>query len=142
MAEELTHEQQDFVRAIRDFCAREITDERLRSLTNDFEDMHSDEVAKQMADLGWYGLTIDEDYGGSGGTFLDATLFLEETARGQIPVGAYGVTLIVVGALNRFGSEEQKGELLGAVARGGVLAIAMSEPEAGSDVGALKTRAR
>jgi isovaleryl-CoA dehydrogenase len=82
MAEDLTHEQEDFVRAIRDFCAREITDARLRELTDDFEDMHSDEVAKQMAELGWYGLTIDEEYGGSGGTFLDAALFLEETSRG------------------------------------------------------------
>ena len=142
MAEALTHEQEDFVRAIRDFCAREITDERLRELTGDFEDMHSDEVAKQMADLGWYGLCIDEQYGGSGGTFLDAALFLEETARGRAPLGGYAVTLIVVGALNRFGTEEQKRDLLGRVAGGGGLAIAMSEPDSGSDVASLKTRAR
>ena len=61
-----------------------------------------------MAGLGWYGLQIPEEYGGSGGSFFDAALFLEETARGQAPIGAYGVTLIVVGALNRFGTEEQK----------------------------------
>ncbi len=91
-----------------------------------------------MAELGWYGLQIDEEYGGSGGSFLDATLFLEETARGQIPVGAYGVTLIVVGALNRFGTEEQKRDLLGRVVKGGTLAIAMSEPESGSDVAASR----
>ena len=78
-----------------------------------------DEAAARMGELGWYGLTIDESYGGSGGTFLDATLFLEETARGQVPVAAYGVTLIVVGALNRFGTEEQKGDLLGRVTEGG-----------------------
>ena len=60
------------------------------------------------------GALIDEEYGGSGGSFLDATLFLEEIARGQIPVGGYGVTLIVVGALNKFGTDEQKQELLGA----------------------------
>jgi alkylation response protein AidB-like acyl-CoA dehydrogenase len=95
-----------------------------------------------MGELGWYGLQIPEEYGGSGGSFLDATLFLEETARGQIPVAAYGVTLIVVGALNRFGTEEQKRDLFGRVVRGGTLAIAMSEPDAGSDVAALKTRAR
>ena len=138
----LTDEQRDFVRAIRDFCARELPAERLRELTNDYEDMHSDAIARQMAELGWYGLTIDERYGGSGGTFLDAVLFLEETSRGRAPLGAYAVTLIVVGALNRFGSEEQKRDLLGRVARGGGLAIAMSEPDAGSDVASLKTRAR
>jgi alkylation response protein AidB-like acyl-CoA dehydrogenase len=59
-----------------------------------------------------------------------------------VPVAGYGVTLIVVGALNKFGTEEQKRELLGNVARGGVLAIAMSEPDSGSDVASLKTRAR
>ena len=46
------------------------------------------------------------------------TLFLEETARNEIPVAGYGVTLIVVGALNRFGSEEQKADLLAARDRG------------------------
>jgi isovaleryl-CoA dehydrogenase len=69
-------------------------------------------------------------------------LFLEETAHGRVPIGAYGVTLIVVGALNRFGTEEQKHDLLGRVAAGGSLAIAMSEPDSGSDVASLKTRAR
>ncbi|MEA2379624.1 MAG: hypothetical protein QOD13_3531, partial [Thermoleophilaceae bacterium] len=130
----LTHEQEAFVEAIRDFAARE-TIERP-------EDGHSDEVAARLGKLGWYGLQIPEEYGGSGGSFLDATLFLEETARGRIPVAGYGVTLIVVGALNRFGTEEQKRDLFGRVAAGGTLAIAMSEPEAGSDVAALKTRAR
>jgi alkylation response protein AidB-like acyl-CoA dehydrogenase len=137
----LTDEQRDFVDAVRDYCDRELGPERLRELTDGFGDLHNADVARQMAELGWYGLTIDERYGGSGGSFSDAVLFLEETARGQAPIGAYGVTLIVVGALNRFGSEEQKGDLLGRVAAGGTLAIAMSEPEAGSDVAALKTSA-
>jgi isovaleryl-CoA dehydrogenase len=131
----LSDEQRAFVEAIRDFAARE-------RWTVPERDHHSEEVAAKMAELGWYGLTIDEEYGGSGGSFLDATLFLEETTRGEIPIGAYGVTLIVVGALNRFGTEEQKRQLLGRVVRGGTLAIAMSEPEAGSDVAGLKTRAR
>jgi alkylation response protein AidB-like acyl-CoA dehydrogenase len=135
----LSDEQQDFVRALRDFAAKEVTPE-LRERFED--DHHSDELARRLAELGWWSLTIDEEYGGSGGQFFDAVLFLEEVARGQIPVAAYGVTLIVVGALNRFGTEEQKQELLGSVSRGEVLAIAMSEPEAGSDVASLKTRAR
>ena len=129
----LTSEQQDFVEAIRDFASRE---------SFDGEDPHSDQVAAQMGELGWYGLQIPEEYGGSGGSFLDATLFLEETARGRIPVAAYGVTLIVVGALNRFGTEEQKSAFFELVAGGGTLAIAMSEPDAGSDVANLKTKAR
>jgi alkylation response protein AidB-like acyl-CoA dehydrogenase len=137
----LSEEQRDFVDALRDYCDRELGPERLRELTQGFDDLHNADVARQLAKLGWYGLTIDEEYGGSGGTFTDAVLFLEETARGQAPIGAYGVTLIVVGALNRFGTEEQKRDLLGRVATGGALAIAMSEPEAGSDVAALQARA-
>ncbi len=130
------------MRSIREFCARECTPEKLAALTDGGRDPHSHELAEKMAGLGWYGLQIPEEYGGSGGSFFDAALFLEETARGQAPIGAYGVTLIVVGALNRFGTEEQKKDLLGRVAAGGTLAIAMSEPDAGSDVAALKCRAR
>ena len=97
----LTNEQRDFVQAIRDFAGREKFDIPP-------EDHHSDEAAARLAELGWYGLQIAEEYGGSGGSFLDATLFLEEFTRGQIPVAGYGVTLIVVGALNRFGTEERE----------------------------------
>ena len=139
---DLSPEQQDFVAAIRDFCARELTPERLAALTEGFSELHNDALAARMAELGWYGLTIPEEHGGSGGSFFDAVLFLEETARGQAPIGGYGVTLIVVGALNRFGDDEQRRELLTRVAKGGALAIAMSEPDAGSDVAALKCRAR
>jgi alkylation response protein AidB-like acyl-CoA dehydrogenase len=135
----LSHEQQDFVRALRDFASKEVGPELREQFENDH---HSAELAKKLADLGWWSLTIDEEYGGSGGQFFDAVLFLEEIARGQVPVAGYGVTLIVVGALNKFGTEEQKQELLGSVSKGGVLAIAMSEPESGSDVASLKTRAR
>ena len=131
----LTDEQTDFVDAIRDFAERE-------KFEMPEDDHHSDEVAAKMAELGWYGLQIDEQYGGSGGSFLDACLFLEEVARGQIPIGGYGVTLIVVGALNKFGTEEQKAEHLGHVTKGGTLAIAMSEPDSGSDVASLKCKAR
>jgi isovaleryl-CoA dehydrogenase len=138
----LTDEQQDFVRSIRDFAERELAGDRLAELTDNFEDMHSHALAGKMAELGWYGLTIDEEYGGSGGSFFDAALFLEEVARGRLPIGAYDVTLIVTGALNRFGTEDQKRDLLGRVSRGGTLAIAMSEPDSGSDVASLKTTAR
>jgi len=138
----LTDEQRDFVASVRDFCARECGPAQLDALTDGGRDPHNHEVAARMAELGWYGLEIDERYGGSGASFLDATLFLEEIAHGQAPIGAYGVTLICVGALNRFGSEDQKRDLLGRVAAGGTLAIAMSEPDAGSDVAALKCRAR
>jgi len=136
----LTHEQTDFVAAIRDFCARECgTREQRERLTDSYKDQHSAEIYKKMAELGWLGVTIPETYGGSGGSMLDACLFMEETSRGLAPIGGYSTTLIVAGATSRFGNEEQKAEILGGIARGAVEAIAMTEPESGSDVGSLTT---
>ncbi len=59
----------------------------------------------------------------------------------MIPIGIVGVSMITAGAVGRFGSDELKRELLGGIVRGRPEAIAMSEPEAGSDVGALSCRA-
>ncbi|HET9591962.1 MAG TPA: acyl-CoA dehydrogenase family protein [Solirubrobacterales bacterium] len=138
----LSDEQKDFVDAIRDFCDRECgTPDQRERLTDGYREHHNFEIYKQMADLGWLGVTIPEQYGGSGGSMLDACLFMEETSRGLAPIGGYATTLIVAGATQRFGSEAQKEEILGGIASGSVEAIAMTEPEAGSDVGALSCKA-
>jgi alkylation response protein AidB-like acyl-CoA dehydrogenase len=138
----LSDEQEDFVDSIRRFCERECgTAEQRERLTDGYREHHSFEIYRRMAGLGWLGITIPEEYGGSGGSMLDACLFMEETSRGLAPIGGYATTLIVAGATRRFGSEEQKREILGGIAGGSVEAIAMTEPEAGSDVGALTTSA-
>ena len=139
----LTDEQHDFVAAIRDFCQRECgSAEQRERLTNGYTEAHSAELYKQMAALGWLGVTIPEQYGGSDGSMLDACLFMEETSRGLAPIGGYATTLIVAGATRRFGSEGQKQQILGGIAGGAVEAIAMTEPEAGSVVGSLSTEAK
>ncbi len=138
----LTDEQQDFVAAIRDFCDRECgTQDQRERLTGGYSEHHNFEIYGKMAELGWLGVGIDEAYGGSGGGMLEACLFMEETSRGLAPISAYATTLIVAGATQRFGSEEQKAEILGGIATGSAEAIAMTEPEAGSDVGALSCKA-
>jgi isovaleryl-CoA dehydrogenase len=138
----LTDEQRDFVAAIRDFCRRECgTAEQRERLTEGYTEAHSAELYSKIADLGWLGVAIPETYGGTGGGMLDACLFMEETSRGLAPIGGYATTLIVAGATQRFGTPEQKSEILGGISRGAVEAIAMTEPEAGSDVGSLKTAA-
>ena len=138
----LTDEQRDFVSAIRDFCEREAgTQEKREELTKNHTELHNQELYKQMAELGWLGLTIPEEYGGAGGTMLDACLFMEETSRGMAPIGGYATTLIVAGATKRFGTDEQKQKILGGISKGSVEAIAMTEPESGSDVGSLSTEA-
>ncbi len=138
----LSDAQSDFVDAIRNFCRRECgTQEQREKLTNGYGEAHNDGLYRKMAELGWLGVTIPEDLGGSGGGMLEACLFMEETSRGLAPVGGYATTLIVAGATQRFGTEEQKRDVLGGIARGEVEAIAMTEPEAGSDVGSLTTSA-
>jgi isovaleryl-CoA dehydrogenase len=138
----LSDEQKDFVDALRDFCDRECgTADQRERLTDGYREHHNFEIYNQMAELGWLGVTIPEQYGGSGGTMLDACLFMEETSRGLAPIGGYATTLIVAGATQRFGTEAQKEEILGGIASGSVEAIAMTEPEAGSDVGALTCKA-
>ena len=137
-----TDEQRDFAAAIRDFAQRECgTSEQRERLTQGYTEFHNQEIYEKLAGLGWLGVSIDEEYGGSGGGMVDACIFLEETLRGLVPIAGYGVSLIVAGAYERFGNEEQKQEILGGITRGRVEAIAMSEPEAGSDVGNLSCKA-
>src|SRR5438067_5846859 len=139
---ELSDEQQAFVEAIRDFAHREVgTREQLDALTGGGEHAHNRELNRRIADLGWAGVSIPEEYGGGGGGAVDMCLLLEETSRGNLPLSSLSVTYIVAGAYERFGTEEQKQEILSGIAGGGVEAIAMSEPGAGSDVGSLACRA-
>ncbi len=138
----LSDEQRAFVEAIRDFAQRECgTREQRDALTDNGHEPHNQQLYERIADLGWPGVCIPEQYGGSGGGAVDMCLMLDETARGQIPMAFVGVTMITAGALQRFGSDELKEEVLGGIVRGRVECIAMSEPEAGSDVGNLSCRA-
>ena len=138
----LSDEQKDFVDAIRDFCDRECgTPDQRERLTDGYREHHNVDIYQQMAELGWLGVTIPEQYGGSGGTMLDACLFMEETSRGLAPIGGYATTLIVAGAAQRFAPVAQTEETRGGIAPGSVAACAIPEPEAGSDVGALACKA-
>ena len=112
----LTDEQRDFQAAIRDFCRARVRDpEQRERLTNGYTELHNQEIYEKLAELGWLGVSIDEAYGGSGGGMVDACIFLEETMRGLVPIAGYGVSLIVAGAYERFGTEEQKQEILGGI---------------------------
>ena len=138
----LTDEQRAFVETIRDFARRECgTREQRDALTDNGREPHNQEMYERIADLGWLGVAIDEAYGGSGGGATDMCLLCEEFARGQIPMGFFPVSMITAGAVDRFGSDALKQELLSGIVHGRVEAIAMSEPEAGSDVGNLSCRA-
>lgn len=138
----LTEEQTALATAIGEFCRREVgSKERRDELTDGGRHAHSDELYRKMAELGWVGIAAPEAYGGAGQGMRELLVFLEETAYGQAPIAGFGTTAITAAAIEKFGTEDQKQELLGGMCRGNVLAISMSELEAGSDVGGLKCKA-
>jgi alkylation response protein AidB-like acyl-CoA dehydrogenase len=138
-----TDERAAFVEAIRDFCARECGSRAQRdALTGaDHLDTHSQPLYEKLAELGWVGCGLPEEYGGAGGSVTDVCLLLEETQRGLLPIYGIGTSLIAAHAVERYATEDQKQRILGGVSSGEVLSIAMSEPDAGSDVAALRCRA-
>ena len=138
----LTDEQNAFVEAIRDFARRECgTREQRDALTEDGREPHNQALYERIASLGWLGVAIPEEYGGAGGSAVDMCLLCEEFARGLIPMGFFPVTMMAARPVELFGSEALREEILGGLVRGRTGAIAMSEPEAGSDVGGLSCRA-
>lgn len=142
MSLRLTAEQTAMVATIREFAARECgTREQRLKLTDGGRTHHSPEIAVKLADLGFLGLSIPEQYGGAGGGLFDACLFVEELAYNRIPLGSFAVTLIVAHIYLNFADEDLKREILGAVVAGTPTAVAMSEPGSGSDVASLRCKA-
>lgn len=128
-------------RLVREFAEREV---RPVSRELDETGRFPLELVGRLGELGVLGLTIPEAYGGSGGDTLSLAIVIEELARVDsslaVTVSA-GVTL--AGApINMFGNEEQKRRWLPPLCAGRMLgAFALTEPEAGSDAGAVRTRA-
>lgn len=138
----LSPEQRDLQEAIRRFCKEETARRQGLHLPADAEQrLHDRELYTRLADIGWVGVAIPESYGGGGGGLTDLCIVLEETARGRLPLDGFQVSLIVAAVLGRYGNEKQKTSALAGIARGEVASIAMSEPEAGSDLGAIACRA-
>jgi butyryl-CoA dehydrogenase len=137
-----TEEHQDFRKALQAFCRDRVgTREQRDALTEGGREPHAPGLYLEMADAGWVGVGIAEDYGGSGGTLVDKMILFEEVNRGMAPVSALGPSHITAGIYGKFGTESQKHSALGSIAAGGVISISISEPEAGSDVANVSCRA-
>jgi (2S)-methylsuccinyl-CoA dehydrogenase len=102
-----------------------------------------DAVLQQMADMGIFGLTIDEAYGGAGLGKTAMCVATEALARAHIGLGSLGTRCEIAGELIlRNGTEAQKARLLPLIASGEMIPTAsFTEPDTGSDLGALSTRA-
>jgi alkylation response protein AidB-like acyl-CoA dehydrogenase len=136
----LTEVQRDILAAVRSFVEREV-------LPNAQRLEHADEyplaIVDGMREMGLFGLTIPEEYGGLGESLLTYALVVEELSRGWMSVsGIVNTHFIVAYLINQYGSTEQKARLLPRMATGEMRgAFSMSEPALGSDVAAIRTRA-
>lgn len=102
------------------------------------------EFYRRMGELGYFGLRYPEKYGGAGADALMFAIFLEEMARGYLSLAAAAMMQCLMGTnfIYRFGTEAQRERLLVPALRGEKIGtIALTEPGAGSDLGAITTRA-
>jgi alkylation response protein AidB-like acyl-CoA dehydrogenase len=138
--EDLSEIQREILKTVRTFV-----DEKILPVAGELEakDEYPSDIVEAMKDLGLFGLTIPEEYGGLGESLLTYALVVEEIARGWMSVsGIVNTHFIVAYMLMRHGTEEQKQHYLPRMATGEVRgAFSMSEPGCGSDVSAIKTKA-
>lgn len=99
--------------------------------------------SRRLAARGWLGMTIPVEYGGHGRTFLERFVVTEELLAAGAPLAAHWISDRQIGpSLMKFGSEDQRRKLLPGIAQGAVFfAIGMSEPDSGSDLASVRTRA-
>jgi alkylation response protein AidB-like acyl-CoA dehydrogenase len=137
----LTETQVDMLGAVRAFVDAEIIPVASEL---DHADAYPDQIVAGLRELGVFGLTIDQKYGGLGESLLTYALVVEEIARGWMSVsGIINTHFIVAYLIGRHGTEEQKASFLPRMATGEVrAAFSMSEPGLGSDVSAIRTTAR
>jgi alkylation response protein AidB-like acyl-CoA dehydrogenase len=138
---ELTQDQREIQALTRDFARAEIDP---HAAEWDREHRFPRELYEKLAELGLMGACVPEEYGGAGADFLSYVLVLEELSRGDAGVGVTVAVHTSAATLPilAFGTEEQKSRFVPPLARGEHLgAFALTEPEAGSDAGALRTRA-
>jgi alkylation response protein AidB-like acyl-CoA dehydrogenase len=136
----LTEEQVAILETVREFADKEIIP---RAQRLEHADEYPEQIIAVMREMGLFGLTIPEQFGGLGESLLTYALVVEELSRGWMSIsGIVNTHFIVAYLVNQHGSEEQKRRLLPKMATGEIRgAFSMSEPETGSDVSAIKSRA-
>lgn len=137
-----TEEQEMLRDTIRRFAEKEIPSEVAREI--DEQDRFPHELLGKLADLGFMGINIAEEYGGQGATVIEEMIMFEELAR-RLPVLAWAAGNIVLYGnhiIGLNGSDEQKKKYLPKLVSGDIkFAYALTEPDAGSDAANIKTRA-
>src|SRR4249919_4105847 len=138
---ELTSDQKEIQALTREFAQAEIEPYAAQW---DREHHFPKELYGKLAELGLMGACVPEEYGGAGADFLSYIVVLEELSRGDAGVGVTVAvhTSAVTLPLLRFGTEEQRARFVPPLAHGELIgAFALTESEAGSDAGAIRTPA-
>ena len=138
---DLTDEQQEIRRLVRDFADREV---RPVAEELDREKRFPYEIVAKLGELGLMGIPYPEEYGGGGADNLSYAIAIEELARvdSSVAITVAAHTSLGTWPIYAFGSEEQKAEWMPRLCTGERLgAFGLTEPEAGSDAGNVRTRA-
>src|ERR1700681_1507152 len=138
---EMTDEQRAITEMVHQFADEQILP---NAEHYDHEDSFTGPIVEQMKELGLFGVTIPEEYGGMGLDLTTYAMIVEELSRGWISIsGVINTHFIGSYLLMKFGSEEQRQKYLPRMATGEIrAAFSLSEPELGSDVQAIKTSAK
>ncbi|OLL75797.1 Butyryl-CoA dehydrogenase [Pseudonocardia sp. Ae168_Ps1] len=136
----LTDIQEEILSTVRSFVDEEIIP---HATALEHEDAYPQDIVDGMKEMGLFGLMIPEEYGGLGESLLTYALVVEEIARGWMSVsGVINTHFIVAYMLRQHGTQAQKERYLPKMATGETRgSFSMSEPDLGSDVAAIKTKA-
>jgi alkylation response protein AidB-like acyl-CoA dehydrogenase len=136
----LTELQTEILAAVRQFVDKDVIP---TAQALEHTDTYPQQIVDQMRDMGLFGLMIPQAYGGLGESLLTYALCVEELARGWMSIsGVINTHFIVAYMLRQHGTEAQKNRYLPRMATGEVRgSFSMSEPELGSDVAAIRTKA-
>src|SRR5256885_7062766 len=140
-SDQRTDEQRATIEMVRQFVDEQIIPQAEHY---DSADEFPEPIVAQMRELGLFGVTIPEEYGGMGLDLTTYAMIVEELSRGWISIsGVINTHFIGSYLLMKFGTAEQREKYLPRMATGEIrAAFSLSEPELGSDVQAIKTLAK
>ena len=140
---EFTKEQEAFRQEVRGFLEDEINKGTFKPMCDGWIQGFSWEFTKKVASKGWLGITWPKEYGGLGRSHIDRLILTTEMLRYGAPTACHWFAERQIGrAVYVYGTEEQKKEMLPKILKGeACVGLGMSEPEAGSDLASIKTRA-
>ena len=138
---DVVEDQQEFVDAIETWVEKEL---RPVARKYDLEDEYPHDIVEQMQELGLFGATIGEEYGGLGlSAWTYAQIVIKVASVWMAPSGIFNSHLIAASAIERNGTEEQKRKYLPKMATGEIRgSLGLTEPNAGSDLQAIRTVAK